>query len=81
VGDFHVSIVDDIGEMVGWEAVTLHDDVVVLCFLLSVIAVYNVSDSGGLRSAFEPDGELLPVGSALIGLLRGDCSTGARILG
>lgn len=79
MGDLHVAVIDDVSKVVGWEAVALHDDVVIFGVLFLEAAVDEVVDRGRRLSALKADGKLLTVVGALIRLLGRDGPTRARI--
>jgi hypothetical protein len=81
VGDLHVTVVDNIGKVIGREAVALHDDIVILgVFLLEAVINY-VSNHEGLLGALEPNGELLALMGTMVRLLERDVSTRAGVKG
>lgn len=66
--NLHEMIVDDIGEVIGWETITFHDDKVVflLCFL--VVSVHEVQSSHRLLGGLESNNMRLAVRRTSVGL-------------
>jgi len=79
MGDLHVVIVDDIGKVVSGEAVTLHDDKVLLGILIPEAAVDDVLDEESLLAALEANGVRVTPVCAVIGLLKRDVATCAGV--
>jgi hypothetical protein len=81
MGDLHVVVVNNVGEVVGRETIPLHDDKVILGVLLAEAVVDHVSDHEGPLSALEAYCEPFPLVGAFIRLLGGDVETCTRIEG
>jgi hypothetical protein len=81
MGDLHVVVINDVGEVVSRETIPLHDDKVILGVLLDEAVVDDVSNHQGPLGALEAYGERVPLVGAIIRLLGGDVGTCAWIEG
>jgi hypothetical protein len=81
MGDLHVVVVNNVGEVVGRETIPFYDDKVILRVLLGEAVVDDVSNHEGPLGALEAYGKCFPLVGAVIRLLRGDVETCARIEG
>ncbi len=79
VGNGHEMIVHDICKVIGWEAITFHDDEVILRELLPIHAIHNVVNSDGTGTASKPNSVCLAICSPFSCLGRRYCQASAGI--
>lgn len=80
MGDLHVPIVYDIGEVVGGKAVGLDDDIIILRILFLKGVVDDVVDLGWRGRTAETHDKGFPFASTLLGLFWGHITACARIV-
>lgn len=80
MSNLHEMVINDIGKVIGREAVALDDDEVVLALILSVSSIHKIGRRDGGFGGFESNGMWLAMRCSSVGFRLANVRTSPRVV-